>query len=814
MSGATGTDLRGEEAGALTFTTPVLKKNLEITGPIAVKVAATATTTDFDWVVRVTDVAPDGSSNWITDARLRAALRDGLDRAQDVPLAQPVDYAIDVSPTSAVFRAGHRLRIDLLPVVHAPAPSGAVTVDAAKSTVTLPVIPNRCGRSKPLVTTTPALGPCARSYAEATPMINKLLLAAIATLVLAAPASATTSATLSKRPLKENARWRALVEDPSAADVYGKTADGKTSFTVPGGGSVVLDLGVNTGGYVQADVKDGAGTIHLAYAEARRFLTPLGDTIEPSLGGNDNPDGRTDVVPAAPGTHWQSPAVRGGERWILVSNDGPAPVTLDGVKVHVTHLRATPDDYAGHFLSSDNVLNRAWYASAYTFDASVTGDPNVVMDGAKRDRMAFIGDLALAQGVGLNTVKTGPAIARDSLWIFSCAQKGDGFVPGSQETTATCPKDPPDPGSAPATDPLRSGEYVAWYIVAAGDYDRLTGDHATTRKLLPILRRAVGYLTKNEVDGLYTVKGDAGWYEYNWRANSNFGTASYTNIVYYRALKALADLERRVGDGAKAADADDAHAAAVKQALMAKLWDKQAGAFLVNTDDDSGNHAQDANVQAIVAGLLDKTQAASALKLVDTKMKTKFGTKNSEQDDDSFVTQYISPFTGSWELDARFRQDDALGALDLIRREWGHMVYTDPKSTVWEKMALDGTPQPNYGGGQGLPTTRPEGEGYVSLAHAWSAGPVPALSHYVLGARDTGIGYDTWTVAPQLGDLHWAQGQVPTPHGPLVSRWRRGNHDSYFRLTVTAPKGTRGTVVIPLLGKPRTIARDGKVIAR
>jgi predicted acyl esterase len=150
VTGATGTDLRGEEAGAMTFTTPVLTKNLELSGPITVDLAATATTRDFDWVVRVTDVAPDGSSNWITDGRIR-----GADK-------------IDVSPTSAIFRTGHRLRIDLLPAVHPPSPPSVVTVDPARSTVTLPVIPDRCGRSKPLVASTPPVTSCARTYAEAT----------------------------------------------------------------------------------------------------------------------------------------------------------------------------------------------------------------------------------------------------------------------------------------------------------------------------------------------------------------------------------------------------------------------------------------------------------------------------------------------------------------------------------------------------------------------------------------------------------------------------------------------------------------------
>jgi hypothetical protein len=73
-------------------------------------------------------------------------------------------------------------------------------------------------------------------------------------------------------------------------------------------------------------------------------------------------------------------------------------------------------------------------------------------------------------------------------------------------------------------------------------------------------------------------------------------------------------------------------------------------------------------------------------------------------------------------------------------------------------------------------------------------------------------GYRTWLVAPQTGDLEWAQGTVPTPQGGLVSRWVRGAGDRSFTLTVSAPAGTSGTVRVPLLGRSRTIAMDGAVV--
>jgi predicted acyl esterase len=157
-----------------------------VTGPVTLKLRASSTAPDFDWTVRLTDVWPDGRSEWISDGSLRASLRkvdldrslkrDGkvvrawhpFDTPQTVPLGEPVDYLIDVIATSNVFRAGHKLRVSLLPTGTTDTPRtgglGAVTVDDAE--ITLPVIPRRCQKGTPLVETTEPVK-CARSYEEA-----------------------------------------------------------------------------------------------------------------------------------------------------------------------------------------------------------------------------------------------------------------------------------------------------------------------------------------------------------------------------------------------------------------------------------------------------------------------------------------------------------------------------------------------------------------------------------------------------------------------------------------------------------------------
>lgn len=187
-------DLRREEAAGLTFTTPVLQHNLEVSGPILAHLWASARATDFTWAVRLTDVAPDGSSQWITDGYLRASMRgfdarrslkvDGrlvrpwrdYDASDPVVAGDPTEYVVALQDASNVFRAGHRLRFDILPVAGAGYDTadvpgaGVLTLlhdQAHPSRLQIPVIPGRCQHAVPMTPGDPPLEPCARSFAAA-----------------------------------------------------------------------------------------------------------------------------------------------------------------------------------------------------------------------------------------------------------------------------------------------------------------------------------------------------------------------------------------------------------------------------------------------------------------------------------------------------------------------------------------------------------------------------------------------------------------------------------------------------------------------
>ena len=102
-------------------------------------------------------------------------------------------------------------------------------------------------------------------------------------------------------------------------------------------------------------------------------------------------------------------------------------------------------------------------------------------------------------------------------------------------------------------------------------------------------------------------------------------------------------------------------------------------------------------------------------------------------------------------------------------------------------MGVHGEERPRHDLGDDRPVRRGPPGG--SWAHGWSSGAAPALTAYVLGVRPTRPGFSAFVVDPHPGDLSWARGVVPTPHGPLVVSWRidRGK----LVVTVKAPPGTR-----------------------
>ena len=101
-----------ERPDVLTFTSPVLAEDVEVVGRITVHLWAETDAVDTDFVVRLCDVHPDGRSLNLADGIVRAIYRDGA-TPSPVESGKPYEYVIDLWSTANVFRAGHRIRVDV-----------------------------------------------------------------------------------------------------------------------------------------------------------------------------------------------------------------------------------------------------------------------------------------------------------------------------------------------------------------------------------------------------------------------------------------------------------------------------------------------------------------------------------------------------------------------------------------------------------------------------------------------------------------------------------------------------------------------------
>ena len=97
----------------LTFPSPVLTAGVEVTGPVTVTLHAATSAADTDFTAKLVDVWPDGRAMSVTDGIVRARFRSGPEASEPVRPGDCHEYRIDLIATSQLFRAGHRIRVDV-----------------------------------------------------------------------------------------------------------------------------------------------------------------------------------------------------------------------------------------------------------------------------------------------------------------------------------------------------------------------------------------------------------------------------------------------------------------------------------------------------------------------------------------------------------------------------------------------------------------------------------------------------------------------------------------------------------------------------
>ena len=93
------------------FTTAPLVKPVEWTGKVRAQLQIASTAPDTDFIVRVSDVYPDGRSIFILEMIRRASFRAGWERALPLQPGKVTEVSFDLGSLSQIFNRGHRIRV-------------------------------------------------------------------------------------------------------------------------------------------------------------------------------------------------------------------------------------------------------------------------------------------------------------------------------------------------------------------------------------------------------------------------------------------------------------------------------------------------------------------------------------------------------------------------------------------------------------------------------------------------------------------------------------------------------------------------------
>jgi putative CocE/NonD family hydrolase len=97
----------------LVYSTQVLENEVEVTGPISVKLFASTSARDTDFWAQLVDVFPNGYSMHLTEGINRGRYRESLEKPKLLTPGEACEFDIDLWITSNVFLKGHRIRLDI-----------------------------------------------------------------------------------------------------------------------------------------------------------------------------------------------------------------------------------------------------------------------------------------------------------------------------------------------------------------------------------------------------------------------------------------------------------------------------------------------------------------------------------------------------------------------------------------------------------------------------------------------------------------------------------------------------------------------------
>jgi len=108
-----------ERSDVLVFQTPILTEDVEVTGHVLAELWVSSSAVDTDFTAKLVDVypgTPDYPSGYhmnLVDSIIRARFHDGFEVEHLLTPGEVYVVKIHLGPVSNLFKAGHRIRLDV-----------------------------------------------------------------------------------------------------------------------------------------------------------------------------------------------------------------------------------------------------------------------------------------------------------------------------------------------------------------------------------------------------------------------------------------------------------------------------------------------------------------------------------------------------------------------------------------------------------------------------------------------------------------------------------------------------------------------------
>lgn len=476
----------------------------------------------------------------------------------------------------------------------------------------------------------------------------------------------------------------------------------------------------------------------------------------------DNVD-YTDTYITREGSQSWQPLTWRGFRYMAIQKS--PEISIEDVRAE---FRSFPVQRTGSFSCSDELLNRIWETGRWTLQICAH---DTWMDTPWREQTQYIaGDTRYDMRYAVYAFGSNIKLLNDYNLLsgaFSQRHSRDGAIRSRYPTGYHL---------GPTTSTYIPDYQLEWILMLREHY-MYYHDTELIKQVYPNLKDLLSYFKSYVSDERGLVGKVPGWVVLDHPDTYPMdvdGENTGINCLYYGALNSAAWMARNIlGDHAQA-EAWELQAQDALFSIQKYLWSEENMAY--KDGFESSRITQQTQVYALKYGLVPEDLKPGVVSYVKSQ--------------DRSCEQSFS----YWLLHTMFSEGEGQWALDYIRTYWGEQMKRADFNGAWHEMW----------------------DTWGTTSHSWCSGPTALLPEKVLGVEALQPGWKQFSIKPDLCDLEWAQGVIPSVAGDISVKLKRiesGESDTGMQINLVVPERSTAKVFVPVqLSESYVIRADQKKI--